>query len=42
MEDVTDAAPASPQARPRNGKGRYIRGIDNIDRDRKAAELIRL
>lgn len=26
--------------RPRNGKGRYIRSIDTIDRDRRAAELI--
>jgi hypothetical protein len=35
------AVPAGDRPpRPRNGKGRYIRALENADRDRRAAQLI--
>jgi hypothetical protein len=40
MGNMTAAPAGDRPPKPRNGKGRYIRAIDTIDRDRRAAELI--
>jgi hypothetical protein len=36
---VTDTPPDSRPAAPRGGDGRFLRSVDNIDRDRRACEL---